>query len=141
MTRWLWAFWSLVASLLSSSTAEKTRFLTEGTAPSTGQDWYSLDDHRTQFQPAATFGEDPDKTTTLRAAQRRLLQYDKQFIDGGETYYDEYAQAWRMIGMYIDCNVEEYSEEDRNENSNTGGCQRYLLWAAVSSFYRSCASF
>lgn len=135
----------LLSLTLRTSEATKPQILSSKTVPDTGNDWFSLKD-RTEFQPAEA--KDPAKTPRLREAQRRFLRYDEQFIDGGETYYDEYAQAWRMIGMYIDCNVEEYVDQEEGEGqeqqeaeenqdgddaySNMGGCQRYLLWAAVS---------
>ena len=76
------------------------------------------------------------------------MHYSKQFIDGGETYYDEYSQAWRLLGFYIDCdspyeregdcgggggaeNNQEAVQYDENGNP-VKHCVRYLLWAAVS---------
>lgn len=89
------------------------------------------------FQPATVL--DQEKATALRSAQRRFLGYDQQFVDGTETYYDDYAQAWRLIGFYIDCNAEEYEQEADDRRRLEGGdggedsaCGRYLLWAAVS---------
>jgi hypothetical protein len=88
------------------------------------------------FQPATTL--DQEKAVALKSAQRRFLGYDNQFVDGTETYYDDYAQAWRLIGFYIDCNAKEYEQEADERRKLEGGeeggeaCARYLLWAAVS---------
>jgi hypothetical protein len=47
--------------------------------------------------------------------------------------YDEYQQAWRLLGFMIDCN----SADDDDGGSGSGsqdttddGCARYVLWAA-----------
>ena len=66
------------------------------------------------------------------------------YIDGSESYYDEYAQAWRVLGWYIDCDsmfmsrVNAYNNgynnnnnQDADKDDNDIGCQRYLLWASV----------
>jgi hypothetical protein len=59
------------------------------------------------------------------------------FVEGmGE--YDEYQQAWRMLGFMIDCNQVSYANYGNNNNnhrsgdSTSDGCARYILWAAVS---------
>ena len=60
------------------------------------------------------------------------------FVEGmGE--YDEYQQAWRMLGFMIDCNRVSYANYGNNKNNHhsgdstsSDGCTRYILWAAVS---------
>ena len=143
--------------------------------PTTGQDWITLDgqsDRRAasglEFQPNDFADEDPETARRLRAIRDRSLYsftgegdpegYSKQFIDGGETYYDEYSQAWRLLGFYIDCDSPYEREGDcdgggggGNDNDEGGvqydengniikSCARYLLWAAVSEkeIYVSC---
>jgi hypothetical protein len=69
-------------------------------------------------------------------------QYDKQPFVEGVSDYSSYQQAWRMLGFMIDCDADtSYSYNNRNNNHNsqdkgdylTGqGCQRYVVWAAVS---------
>lgn len=59
------------------------------------------------------------------------------FVEGmGE--YDEYQQAWRLLGFMIDCNSVSSGEQDDHGGSGSGdttdeGCARYVLWAAVST--------
>ena len=134
--------------------------LDKNNLPTTGQDWISLGDKsgsRLEYQPNDFDDEDPETARHLRAIRDRALlswggnDYSKQFIDGGETYYDEYSQAWRLLGFYIDCEspyehegdcgggggaendqqeavqYDEYGNVIQNKN-----CVRYLLWAAVS---------
>jgi hypothetical protein len=98
------------------------------------ENWVSLS-ATTDFLPA------PSGTSqALRQAQRRFLGYADSFVDGN-TYYDEYSQAWRVLGWYIDCS--EYSSQRKRELENvnqddaanngaksTLQCERYLLWAA-----------
>jgi hypothetical protein len=105
--------------------------------PSTGQDWISL--HKgAEFQPAQH--KDIHKQTQLRRAQERFLEEQQQseqqlsYVDSQETYYEAYAQAWRYLGFYTDCNPNQ-NRDRRGRKLNEGeesGCSRFLLWAAVS---------
>jgi hypothetical protein len=59
-----------------------------------------------------------------------------RFVEG-ESNYDEYQQAWRSLGFFIDCdNWSHWSDDDNNEGGGSGdagtedGCRRYVLWAA-----------
>ena len=63
------------------------------------------------------------------------------YADTAQTYYDGYAQAWRYLGWYVDCNGGSSRYYSRSHNSHNSGdssyignnyCQRYLMWAAVS---------
>ena len=122
---------SVVQAVLAGGRLHKTKL------PSTGEDWIDMPEGAS-FQPATTL--DQEKVVALKSAQRRFLGYDNQFVDGTETYYDDYAQAWRLIGFYIDCNAKEYEQEADERRKLQGGedggeaCARYLLWAAVSLF-------
>ena len=116
--------------------------------PDTGQDWISLQDG-TEFQPASSL-EDWHRHLTSSFSNKRSNSntkgsgsgYEHSFIDGSSRYYNDYAQAWRLLGFYIDCNApfnndnECYDEGGQNNNNNDESdepaCQRYLLWAAVS---------
>lgn len=107
--------------------------------PDTGMEWSTLS-NGIEFQPAA------DLSAKAAHHLRRLTSgtdskwvYDTMFADGAETYYDEYAQAWRALGFYIDCDFEGDAQAAENEGNQqqqaqaqqaTGGCQRFMLWAA-----------
>ena len=118
----------------------------------TDKEWMSLT-KSVDFMPAST----NENSSLLRKAQNRLLNYYKdEFVDGLETQYNEYAQAWRYLGLFVDCNVyannkrrvleevdaededvadEEQAEEEVVEEEVVDDgkvCKRYLLWAAVS---------
>lgn len=81
------------------------------------KEWTSLS-QSVDFMPAPT-----DGSPLLRIAQHRLLNsYKDLFVDGQETQYNEYAQSWRYLGLYTEC------------DSSAQTCYRYLLWAAVSGF-------
>lgn len=123
----------------------------------TDQEWMSVS-QSVDYMPAST--NNNENASFLRKAQNRLLNYYKdEFIDGLETQYDEYAQAWRYLGLFVDCNVyannkrqlrvldeveaedEEVAEEEQVEEEvaeeeevvdDGKVCKRYLLWAAVS---------
>lgn len=114
------------------------------------KEWMSLT-QSVDFIPA----ENHDNNPMLRRAQARLLNYYKEeFVDGLETQYNDYAQAWRYLGVFMDCsynaqnnklrrleeNADEEVEEDvqeeavQEEEVDDGSvCKRYLLWAAVSA--------
>jgi hypothetical protein len=75
-------------------------------------------------------------------------------VDAEGNAYDPYSLAWRYLGMYIDCDVDQHKDEDGNNNNNGGNnyysddvfrerrrrrmasgddndsCSRKLLWAA-----------
>jgi hypothetical protein len=77
---------------------------------------------------------DSERAALLRSVQHRFLGYKDQLVDGAETYYDDFSQAWRLVGFYIDCHaVEQGYHEERalQDNEEEGGaCLRFLLWAA-----------
>jgi len=139
--------------------------------PSTGQEWMSLKEG-VEFQPASVEEAPREKQRALQDAQERFLenngnnnnnnQYTSQgkqlsYVDSSETYYDGYAQAWRYVGFYTDCNPQQDDHRrarhgrraqkkknglfggNGNDNSRQlngeeeDGCVRYLLWAAVST--------
>jgi hypothetical protein len=106
--------------------------------PTTGADWISLSQGQ-EFQPATFDDHTPETQAQLVRAQRRFLGYRDNFVDGTETYYAERSQAWRMLGVYIDCDAQdEEDDHDRKLNVNRkledkSECQRYMLWAGVSS--------
>ena len=76
-----------------------------------------------------------------RSAYGKTRSYDGDanamttpYIDGSESYYDEFAQAWRALGWYIDCGNTFYSQADEDDDrDDSSGCKRYLLWASVRS--------
>lgn len=143
----------LLASVASLLAAEKP--LNE--IPSTGEEWMSLADGA-EFQPTAIEG-DATKQRKLRDAQRRFLEGDdaystssnttsasevssrtsnsELYVDSQNTYYDPYMQSWRYLGFYIDCyparNLGRRHRRLEDDGSSSVGCQRYLIWAAVSS--------
>jgi hypothetical protein len=119
------------------------------------KEWMSLTES-VDFMPSNN-----EHSSFLRNAQKRLLNYYRdEFVDGLETQYDDYAQAWRYLGLYVDCSVyadnkrrflEEAEAQDDNVADEAAAddvaeeaaeeeevvddgktCKRYLLWAAVS---------
>lgn len=68
---------------------------------------------------------------------------DANVFVNGKGVYDSYQQAWRMLGFFVDCAGQD--EDDHHDRKLQGGeqegCQRYLLWAAVSQQCRRQRSF
>ena len=65
--------------------------------------------------------------------------YSVQPFIQGIGDYDEYQQAWRMLGFMIDCNPSEandYGSQHSNSGEDTTDdeCARYVIWAAVSKY-------
>lgn len=74
--------------------------------------------------------EEGEESTT--GAWEEYDPYSVQPFVEGMSEYDEYQQAWRLLGFMIDCN-----SVDDDEGSGSGsedvtedGCARYVLWAA-----------
>jgi hypothetical protein len=68
-------------------------------------------------------------------AHRALNYFKDSVVDGLETEYNEYAQSWRYLGLYVDC--QNGGQQQQKRHLAEGGeqqeqCGRYLLWAAVS---------
>ena len=110
--------------------------------------WITIDERSgLEFQSGSNDESDP----RMKHIRRSLgfsngMQTDMangRFVDGSETYYDDYAQAWRVLGFYLDCDACSDEGVDANGNAYNGNCyaydnggfqnrcQRYLLWAAV----------
>jgi hypothetical protein len=64
--------------------------------------------------------------------------YSSSTLADPGAYYDKWAQAYRMLGGFIDC---DHSKSDNshdngnnnnnNNNGNGGACSRWMMWAAV----------
>lgn len=82
--------------------------------------------------------------------QQGTNMYNKDVFAEGQSDYDEYQQAWRYLGFFIDCeDSSRYSDDDdmygyNNNHRDMGsgdkgtsdGCNRYVLWAAyVDEYY------
>jgi hypothetical protein len=67
-------------------------------------------------------------------AHRALNYFKDTVVDGLETEYNEYAQSWRYLGLYVDCQQGGQQQQKRHlaEGEQNEQCGRYLLWAAVS---------
>ena len=103
--------------------------------PDTGEQWSSLP-NGIEFQPAANLSplaKEHLRQLTKNAGAKESFQ--TMFVDGTETYYDEFSQAWRALGFYIDCDY-----QGDGEDGSASGCQRFMLWAAVRFLVHLCPS-
>ena len=81
-------------------------------------------------------------TTTTTGAHSYNDPFSIQPFVEGMSNYDEYQQAWRLLGFMIDCNTHvsnddddgNYSQHSGDEEITEEGCARYVIWAAVSLF-------
>jgi hypothetical protein len=125
-----------LASLAIVSATRLDGYLSKEDIPSSGRDWYTLD-NGVEFQPSDNSDIRVEHVRKLWGKSKK--QDVPNFLDGSETYYDENAQAWRLLGFYIDCNHCENGDNEAaciQEGQETT-CQRYLLWAAVSEIWAS----
>lgn len=58
------------------------------------------------------------------------------FLADPTQEYDKWAQAYRMLGGYIDCDHQKdgddhHSGDDNNAEDNSNACSRWMIWAAV----------
>lgn len=100
-----------------------------------GPDRWTTVEEGVEFLPAEGFvGHDiSGLPPSLHRHLRSQLSnpYSVQPFVNGESDYDEYQQAWRYLGFVIDCDSN--YDDDSSWDGGTGeGCQRYLIWAAVS---------
>ena len=81
--------------------------------------------------------EDEDSQLLSQSAKYQRIYGVEPFSYGNEEY-DEYQQAWRLLGFIIDCNPlvddDYYANDGSGDQQGTeDGCARYVLWAAVRS--------
>jgi len=50
---------------------------------------------------------------------------------------DSWAQGYRMLGAYVDCDARKGGHSHDNNNNGAGeiNCSRWMMWAAVSYFW------
>jgi hypothetical protein len=118
---------------------------------SSDQNWVSVSESM-EFLPADI--EDESSPALRRVQQRMLNYYQSDMVDGMETQYNEYAQSWRLLGFYTECQdnaagqgarrrLEDAAAQDNGQGNDdqaaqeyqdaavSQNCQRYLLWGAV----------
>jgi len=55
------------------------------------------------------------------------------YLVATDEYYDEWAQGYRMLGGFIDCDAEGGDSHDSGDGNNGGdgqSCSRWMMWAA-----------
>lgn len=74
--------------------------------------------------------EDDEESTT--GGFEEYNPYSAQPFVEGMSEYDEYQQAWRLLGFMIDCNSvdDDDASGSGSEDVTEDGCARYVLWAA-----------
>ena len=65
--------------------------------------------------------------------------YVPKTVADPSEYYDSWAQAYRMLGVFISCDEDENDRRENknfrnlNENDDEGDCNRWVMWASVST--------
>ena len=107
-----------------------------------------VDGGRLAFSPVALINPDAAPPGLLpiehgRSRGRALggssdEDFTSYLVDQDGNEYEPYSLAWRYLGMYIDCDIDEESNQEErrlggsDSGSGDGDCERVLLWAAVS---------
>jgi hypothetical protein len=85
--------------------------------------------------------EEAERNPNLRLAQHRFLYTaSRSPYVAQDAFYSGYQQAWRMLGIYIECDESNMNDNNHRhlqegEGSEIATCQRYLMWAAVSTCF------
>ena len=127
-----------LAVLLGTTRAAKLNgFLSKEDLPQTGEQWMTLK-NGVEFLPNSNLSPLAQyhlRKLTSDNSFEEETPFAEIFVDGSETYYDEYAQAWRALGWYIDCDScnqdsenggttcwwQERNNDDENNNNNNNG--------------------
>lgn len=59
------------------------------------------------------------------------------------VFYDKWAQGYRMLGGFIDCDHDKSknSRDNNNGDNENGACSRWMMWASVRVLWCCCLSF
>lgn len=77
----------------------------------------------------------------LNEAVDAAAMYEASWADTSNVEWDEYQQAWRLLGFMVDCEDASHWDDDHVSGSgdyaySSEGCRRYVLWAAyVDPYY------
>jgi hypothetical protein len=64
---------------------------------------------------------------------KELKPYQQNGLADPGIYWDKWSQAYRMLGVYVECDnpkAKYYYGNNYNNNNNNGGCQRWVMWSA-----------
>lgn len=116
------------------------------------QKWMSITEE-VEFLPLLNKNNNKKRTKQTRSLEEEEYDEEASTTTGAHSYndpfsvqpfvegmsnYDEYQQAWRLLGFMIDCNVgvsdddDDYSGGSGDQTTTEEGCARYVIWAAVS---------
>ncbi|KAL7530511.1 hypothetical protein ACHAXR_003532, partial [Thalassiosira sp. AJA248-18] len=126
-------------------TADLQDLMGENYDPERAENWISTSED-VEFLPLMNTNNNKKKSNNnkknkdARSAEETTGAYEdydpfsvQPFVEG-MSEYDEYQQAWRLLGFMIDCNT--VNDDDYEASGGSGdeiteeGCARYVLWAA-----------
>jgi hypothetical protein len=113
------------------------------------QQIHTMDEEAT-FLSAIAHGETSSWPVDLNVPRALNENNDNQYLlDANGNEYDPYSLAWRYLGMYIDCDVDQHQRDDNangddvfrrqkqrrrhmasGDGNDDDDCSRKLLWAA-----------
>jgi len=107
------------------------RLLVDASGPSSSTDWISLapDLSFLRINNDAKFDVTTDQILTRNLKSSDSNSDNCAFLDSNEEY-PEYAVAWRMLGLSMDCDYAG-NRRRRLEGGDDQGCTRVLLYAVV----------
>lgn len=60
--------------------------------------------------------------------------YSSSVLVDPSQEYDKWAQAYRMLGGFIDCDHDKDGSGSGDQNGGGGACSRWMMWAAVGAW-------
>jgi hypothetical protein len=104
-------------------------------------EWQEMEQRNAENNAAAANNNSNEKNRNLASwfsGSGSSSPYSTTVLAEPSTYYDKWAQGYRMLGGFIDCDHgsdgDEHSGDnnDNNDNDEGGACSRWMMWAAVS---------
>jgi hypothetical protein len=86
--------------------------------------------------PETELNEDIKRKLSMWGSDEAVGGYSQTVLADPSQDYDKWAQAYRMVGGFIDCDhpKEEGGSKDDNDGDGDqdGACSRWMVWASVS---------
>jgi len=129
--------------------ADLSRYLSQSSSSSSSSKYFESDSQWLSVSEDLEFLPNTDLPPLPKSPNKRKLEmeegedsttgaweeydpYSVQPFVEGMSEYDEYQQAWRLLGFMIDCNSvdDDDGSGSGSEDVTEDGCARYILWAA-----------
>lgn len=111
-------------------------------------EWQEMEQRNAENNAAAANNNSNEKNRNLASwfsGSGSSSPYSTTVLAEPSTYYDKWAQGYRMLGGFIDCDHsgsgDDHNSQDNGNNNDEGdstACSRWMMWAAVRLLRLSC---